>query len=110
MMKAISLFFLLLALALTPAFSQGNVVSGGNEQGDKYAKAEPQKLEASISPKEQAERDMLVPRKYQEQLAVEASKPVKYGPSGASRKTYYKKSSAHRKYYGKKRSSKGRRR
>jgi hypothetical protein len=102
MMKALSLFLLVFSLALTPVFSQGthNVIPADN--GDKNKKAEPNKLEASVSPAEQAERDLLVPRKYQEQLAVEASKPIKYGPSTASRKTYskssrYKKSSRYRK-------------
>jgi hypothetical protein len=109
MTKALSLFFLLLALAIRPVFAQGQVVSGGNEQGDKAAKAEAQKLEASISPAEQAERDMLVPRKYQEQLAIEAAKPIKYGPTYSGRKSYHRKSSG-RKYHGKKRKSSRRRR
>ncbi len=109
MMKALSLFFLLLTLAVSPVFAQGNKAPSANEQGDKAAKAEPQKLEASISPAEQAQRDLLVPRKYQDQLALEAAKPIKYGPATSGRKTYHKKSSK-RKSYGKKRRSSHRRR
>src|SRR5688572_11988216 len=102
-MKAFSLFTLVFTLALTPVFAQVNYL----DNGDKDKKNDAQKAEASLTPAEQAQRDMLVPRKYQEQLAVEASKPVKYGPTYSGRKSYSKKSSSRRKYYGKKRSSKG---
>ena len=102
MMKAFSLFTLVFTLALTPVLAQVDFT----DNGDKDKKNDAQKAEASITRTEQAERDMLVPRKYQDQLALEASKPVKYGPTYSSRKSYSKKSSSHRKYYGKKRSSK----
>jgi hypothetical protein len=103
MMKALSLFTLVFTLALTPVFAQVNYL----DNGDKDKKNDAQRAEASITPAEQAERDMLVPRKYQEQLAVEASKPVKYGPTYSGRKSYSKKSSSRRKYYGKKRTTSG---
>ena len=110
MMKALSLFLLVFSLALTTGYSQGNQNNTPADNGDKNKKTEPHKLEASISPAEQAERDLLVPRKYQEQLAIEASKPIKYGPSTATRKTYskssrYKKSSKYRKTSSKGKSS-----
>ena len=103
MMKAFSFFLLLFALASTQGFSQAN--SAASEQV-KTLKEQPvsETLEASITPQEQAERDMLVPRKYQEQLAAEASKPIKYGPSTAPRKkTYYRSSAARKKAYSKSR-------
>src|SRR5688572_22488579 len=103
-MKAFSLFTLVFTLALTPVFAQIDY----SDNGDKDKKNDAHKAEASLTPAEQAQRDMVVPLKYQEQLAVEAIKPVKYGPTYIGRKSYSKKSSSRRKYYGKKRSSKGR--
>ncbi|MBK0404350.1 hypothetical protein I5M27_15235 [Adhaeribacter sp. BT258] len=105
-MKAFYLFSLLFMLAFTPGFSQGNGSEASKTESPNH---DPQKLEASLSPAEQAERDLLVPRKYQEQLAVEASKPVKYGPSNSSSKKYYsKKKYSSRRYPAKKRSTRRR--
>lgn len=114
MTKAFSLFMLVFSLAITQGFSQETRKPAPMETADQDKKSEGQKaetpkLEASLSAAEQAERDMLVPRKYQEQLAIEAAKPIKYGPANGTRKTYYKKSSSRKKYYGKKRSSSRRR-
>ncbi|KAA9331997.1 hypothetical protein [Adhaeribacter soli] len=110
MTKAFSLFLLVFSLAITQGFSQATSNPAPTETRDQERKTEPQKLEASLSPAEQAERDMLVPRKYQEQLAIEASKPIKYGPANGTRKTYHKKSSSRKKYYSRKRSTSSRRR
>ena len=107
-MKAFSFFLLLFALASTQGFSQANIPA--SEQELKDQKSDSHTLEASLTPREQAERDLLVPRKFQEQLAVEATKPIKYGPSTSSRKKYYRGSSSRKKYYGKRRSSSRRRR
>ena len=105
-MKAFYLFALLFMLACTTGFSQGNSSDASKTESLNH---DPQKLEASLSPAEQAERDLLVPRKYQEQLAVEASKPVKYGPSNSSSKRYYsKKKYPTRRYPAKKRSTRRR--
>ena len=101
MMKAFSSFLLLFALASTQGFSQVTKAAGEQEQAIQEQKSENHTLEASISPREQAERDLLVPRKYQEQLAAEANKPIKYGPSTAPRKKYYRSSSSRKKYYSK---------
>ena len=87
-MKAISIFSLLFMLALTPGFAQGN---GSTASPTESLNNDPHELEASLSPIEQAERDVLVPPKYQEQMAIEASKPIKYGPSNSSSKRYYSK-------------------
>ena len=106
-MKAFYLFSLLFMLALTPGFSQGN--GSISIAKTETQNTDPHKLEASVSPVEQAERDLLVPRKYQEQLAIEAAKPIKYGPANGSGKKYYsKKYSSRRKYYSKKRSTRRR--
>lgn len=107
-MKAFSFFLLLFALASTQGFAQATTPASAQEQSVKEQHSDSQTLEASISPREQAERDLLVPRKYQEQLAAEAAKPIKYGPSNASGKKYYR-SSSRKKYYSKRRSSSRRR-
>ena len=109
MMKAFSFFLVLFAFASTQGFSQAVSPASAQEQQPKDQKSDSHTLEASVSPREQAERDLLVPRKYQEQLAAEAAKPIKYGPSTSSRKKYYRGSSK-KKYYGKRRSSSRRRR
>ena len=108
-MKAFSLFLLLFALASTQGFSQVTTPTSEEKHVIQEQRSENHTLEASLSPQEQAERDMLVPRKYQEQMAAEASKPIKYGPSTAPRKKYYRSSSARKKYYSKRRSSSRRR-
>ena len=110
MMKAFSFFLVLFAFASTQGFSQATSPASAQEQQLKNQKSDSHTLEASVSPREQAERDLLVPRKYQEQLAAEAAKPIKYGPSTSSRKKYYRSSSSRKKYYGKRRSSSRRRR
>jgi len=111
MMKAFSFFLLLFALASTQGFSQVSTpVAAEEKQVIQEQRSENHALEASVSSREQAERDLLVPRKYQEQLAAEADKPIKYGPSNSSRKKYYGRSSSRKKYYGKRRSSSRRRR
>ncbi|HSI90409.1 MAG TPA: hypothetical protein VK927_04790 [Adhaeribacter sp.] len=110
MMKVLSLFLLVFTLALHPVFSQdlatteisGNgdeKVSGNGDEKTKAAeaKAEEKNEEPEISAAEQADRDLLVPRAIQEQLAAEnAKKPITYGPA------HYRKPAA-RKYSSKKR-------
>ena len=87
-MKAFSSFLLLFALASTQGFSQVTKAAGEQEQAIQEQKSENHTLEASI---------------YQEQLAAEANKPIKYGPSTAPRKKYYRSSSSRKKYYSKRR-------
>lgn len=109
-MKALSFFLLLFALASTQGFSQVSTAAHGEEkQTIQDQKPENHNLEASVSPREQAERDLLVPRKYQEQLAVEANKPIKYGPSSSGKKYYSRSTAARKKYYSKRRRTSRRR-
>jgi len=87
-MKAFNLFLVVLTLSASAAFSQGNATAKVFETGETGRKPEGLKVEASLSPQEQAERDLLVPRKYQVAMAENAAKPiVLYGPSRSSRKS-----------------------
>lgn len=109
MIKAISLSLLLFILAVQNSYSQSKEAAANTSEAAVASQKnhELEKSELTVSAAEQADRDLLIPRKLQEQLAAEnATKTIKYGTANTP---YHKKPTgkyaSRKKYYGKKRSS-----